>query len=164
MPSTSPCSSGLQGANYCAMAAQQGKHTIKPLHKNGFRHPPAYDTISPPLFTPCDFPWTERPQTRRVGMPVSLGFLCTEIAQFLGLAIAIAIADPRNRAISETGNAMPHSDFRVRWKIASDCDFKLRFPIRKTISLVIKMITCNFFLFWGINFLKITITITSFNP
>ena len=35
-----------------------------------------------------------------------------------------------------------------------------------TITLVIKMITCNFFLFWGINFLKITITITitSLNP
>ena len=31
-------------------------------------------------------------------------------------------------------------------------------------TLVIKMITCNFFLFWGINFLRITITITSFNP
>ena len=32
------------------------------------------------------------------------------------------------------------------------------------LTLVIKMITCNFFLFWEINFLKITITIASINP
>ena len=46
----------------------RGKHTIRPLPKNGFgRPPPTYDTFPPPrLFTQCHFPLRERAQTRPI--------------------------------------------------------------------------------------------------
>ena len=47
-----------------------------------------------------------------------------KLQRFLRFAIAMATADPRNRAISETEDkAMLHCDLRVRWKVASDLRF-----------------------------------------
>ena len=40
--------------------------------------------------------------------------------------------EPRNREIRST---MPHCDFRVQWKIVSDCSFELRFLSREPFFL-----------------------------
>ena len=44
------------------------------------------------------------------------------------------IADPRNRAISETRKAMLHCGLRVRWKVASDLRFRAAISEPKTPS------------------------------
>ena len=54
--------------------------------------------------------------------------------RFLRFAIAMPIADPRNRAISETRKAMLRCDLRVRWKVASDLRFRAAISEPKTPS------------------------------
>ena len=54
--------------------------------------------------------------------------------RFLRFAIAMPIADPRNRAVSETREAMLHCDLRVRWKVASDLRFQAAISEPKTPS------------------------------
>ena len=46
----------------------RGKHTIKPLPKNGFGPPPTYDTIPPPpLFTQCHSPQIPLSEASKTG-------------------------------------------------------------------------------------------------
>ena len=60
----------------------------------------------------------------------------TEIAAMFAIfAIAMPVADPRNRAISEKREkAMLHCDLRVRWKVASDLRFRAAISESKTPS------------------------------
>ena len=54
----------------------------------------------------------------------------------LSAPIAIAIVDPRNRKrFWRKDNAMPHCVFKVRWKLASDCDVELRFQSQKPLLM-----------------------------
>ena len=56
-------------------------------------------------------------------------------SRFLRFPIVIAIGGPTNAASQRHENAKPHCDLRVRWKIASDRDFELRFPSREPFPL-----------------------------
>ena len=54
--------------------------------------------------------------------------------RFLRFAIAMPIADPRNRAISETRQSNAALRLRVRWKVASDLQFRAAISEPKTSS------------------------------
>ena len=55
--------------------------------------------------------------------------------RFLRFAIAMPIADPRNRSdFRDKRKAMLHCDLRVRWKVASDLRFRAAISERKTPS------------------------------
>ena len=53
------------------------------------------------------------------------GLSAPKSQRFLRFAIAMPIADPRNRArFPKQEKTMPHCDLRVRWKVASDLRFR----------------------------------------
>ena len=65
---------------------------------------------------------------------VSVVLSAPKSQRFLRFAIAMPIADPRNRAIPETRQTMLHCDLRVRWKVASDLRFRAAISEPKTPS------------------------------
>ena len=69
-------------------------------------------------------------------LSLHFGFLSAPKSQrFLRFAIAMPIADPRNRArFPRQETAMMHCDLRVRWKVASDLRFRAAISEPKTPS------------------------------
>ena len=55
-------------------------------------------------------------------------------SDFCDLRLRCPSRTPRNRSISETREAMPHCDLRVRWKVASDLRFRAAISESKTPS------------------------------